>query len=600
MAEVYINSKFVGNVDDPIKFIDSFREQRRSNKIDAVVNVHYDNEKDTVHLDTTSGRLRRPLIVVKNSKSLLTKDVIEKLKKNEMSWEDLVSKGIIEYLDAAEEENSFVAIDEEELTNEHTHIEVAPYDLFGIAASLVPFANYSSPTRILLGTKNMRFAQGVYSSNYHIRYDVNISVLETPQNPIVRTITNDLSGYAKHPSGQNFTIAVMQHEGYNMEDAIVMNRASIERGLGKSFFFRPYDAEEIRYPGGLVDEITIPNKDTKDYRTENDYRLLEDDGIIYPGANVSENDVVVGKISPPRFLSGADEYNFAVNIKRDSSVALKHGQKGVVDQVIITENSEGNRLIRIKVRDVRIPEVGDKFTSRHGQKGIVGMIVPQEDMPFSSNGIVPDLIFSPHSLPSRMTLSHMLELLAGKVGALAGRAIDATTFECESADDLRDSLRELGFKDDGTEVFYDGKTGKMHTAKIFVGNMFYEKLVHMVSNKAQARSRGPIQLLTRQPTEGKAKEGGLRLGEMEQEAFVAHGAALLLKERFSSDMTKVPICSKCGIISVENRYTNKLVCPVCDSSNDIDYVEIAYAFKLVLEELESLGIRPELKLKTKF
>jgi len=600
MTEVYMNSKYIGNVDDPIKFIDSFREQRRSNKIDSVVNVHYDDEKDNVIIDTTSGRLRRPLIVIKNGKSSLTKEIIEKLKKDELKWSDLVNKGIVEYLDAAEEENALVALSEDEITPEHTHIEVAPYDLFGIAACLVPFANYSPPAKILVGTKNQRFALGVYSSNYHSRYDVNISVLETPQNPIVKTVMNDLSGYSKHPSGQNFTIAVMQHEGYNMEDAVILNKASIERGLSRSFFFRPYDAEEIRYPGGLVDEVTIPNKDTKDYRTEHDYRLLEDDGIVYPGADVTESDVVVGKISPPRFLSGADEYNFAVNIKRDSSVSLKHGETGVVDQVIITENSEGNRLIRVKVRDVRIPEVGDKFTSRHGQKGVVGLIVPQEDMPFSANGITPDLIFSPHSLPSRMTLSHMLELLAGKVGALSARQIDATTFECESEEDLRKSLLQLGFRDDGTEIFYDGKTGKQHRAKIFVGSIYYEKLVHMVSNKAQARSRGPIQLLTRQPTEGKAKEGGLRLGEMEQQTFVAHGAALLLKERFSSDMTKVPVCNKCGIISVENRYTNKLVCPVCDSSNDIDYVEVAYAFKLVLEELESLGIRPRLKLKNKF
>jgi DNA-directed RNA polymerase beta subunit len=315
---------------------------------------------------------------------------------------------------------------------------------------------------------------------------------------------------------------------------------------------------------------------------------------------VSEGDVIIGKTSPPRFLSSMEEYTLASSTRRESSVALKHGERGVIDFVLLTENEEGNRLIEVRVRDERIPEIGDKFTSRHGQKGVIGLIVPQEDMPFSSSGIVPDLIFSPHGLPSRMTISHMIELIAGKVGCLAGRYINGTTFDSEPEERLRNELRQLGFRENGTEIFYNGETGKQFIAEIYVGNMYYLKLKHMVANKIHSRARGPIQLLTRQPTEGRAKEGGLRLGEMEKDTFVAHGAAMLLKERFDADRTIVPVCESCGIIAVNDEYKNKKFCPICGENVEISEIEISYAFKLMLDEFKSLGIYPKLVLEEKY
>lgn len=266
----------------------------------------------------------------------------------------------------------------------------------------------------------------------------------------------------------------------------------------------------------------------------------------------------------------------------------------------MTENVEGNKFVQVRIRDNRIPEIGDKFTSRHGQKGVVGLIVPLADMPFTASGVTPDLIFSPHGIPTRMTINHLIELLSGKVGALDGRYINGTSYSSETEEDLRKNLLDLGFRENGSETMYNGITGKQYQAKIYVGNQFYLKLKHLVANKLHSRARGPIQLLTRQPTEGRAKEGGLRLGEMEKDTFVAHGASLLLKERFDADKTVLPICESCGMVAVYNSFKKMAYCPVCGDNVEINNVEISYAFKLILDEFKSLGIYPKLELVSKY
>jgi DNA-directed RNA polymerase subunit B' len=430
--------------------------------------------------------------------------------------------------------------------------------------------------------------------------DMDISLLYYPQIPLVKTIMHDLSNYDKHPSGQNVTIAVLSYEGYNMEDAIVVNKGSIDRGLGRSTYFRPVVTEQLRYSGGLIDEIAVPDKDVKGYKSEHDYRFLEDDGIVFPEAVVGEGDVIIGKTSPPRFLSSLDEYNLANSARRESSMNLKHGEEGIVDFVIMTENEEGNKLVQVRIRDPRIPEIGDKFTSRHGQKGVIGLIIPEADVPFTATGIKPDIIFGPHGLPSRMTVSHLIEMLGGKVGAMEGRYIDSTLFDGENEADLRATLKRFGFRENGTETMYNAVTGDIFKAKIMVGNMYYMRLKHMVANKIHSRARGPIQLLTRQPTEGRAKEGGLRLGEMEKDTFIAHGASLLLKERFDSDKTTVPVCDNCGLIAIYDGHKQRSYCTLCGEGVDVSIVELSYAFKLMLDELKSLGIYPKLLLESKY
>ena len=426
------------------------------------------------------------------------------------------------------------------------------------------------------------------------------NLLHYSQFPLVKTKLHDVTDYNEHPSGQNMVVAVMCYDGYNMEDGVILNKGSVERGMARSSYFRPVSAEELRYSGGLIDEVSIPDKDVKGYRSEADYKFLEGDGIISPESKVDEGDVIIGRTSPPRFLSSLDEYNLSAAIRRESSISLKHGERGIADFVVITENEEGNKLVQVRLREERIPEIGDKFTSRHGQKGVTGILVPPADIPFSASGITPDLIFTPHGVSSRMTVSHLLELIGAKMAALAGRFVDSTLFEAESEKDIRAELLKLGFREDGTEVFYNGKTGKQMLAKVYVGNMYYLRLRHMVANKMQSRARGPIQLLTRQPTEGKAKEGGLRLGEMEKDVFIAHGASLLLKERFDSDKAILPVCEKCGLVAVEDQYKGRKYCLMCGEDINVSYVEMSYAFKLLLDEIRSLTIYPRLNLVNKY
>ncbi|MDP7323866.1 MAG: DNA-directed RNA polymerase subunit B [Candidatus Woesearchaeota archaeon] len=600
MTEIYLRGKFIGTVDNADDFVKQIKQERRKGVISKNLNVYLDKANDEVHVDAAGGRARRPLIIVKDGIPLLTEKHIKQLESNEITWSDLVDQGIIEYLDAAEEENALISFDAKQLTPENTHMEITPTAMLGLTTSLVPFGNFNPSARLNAGSKNQKQALGFYASNFSVRLDMDVNILHYPQVPVVKTMMHDISSYEKHPAGQNVIVAVMSYKGYNMEDAIVLNQGSIDRGLGRSSYYRPSVAEELRYSGGLMDSITIPDKDIKGYKSEKDYRLLEGDGIIFPEAKVNEDDVIIGKTSPPRFLSGLDEYNLASSTRRESSVSLRHGEKGVVDFILITENEEGNKLVQVRIRDQRIPEIGDKFTSRHGQKGIIGMIVPHSDMPFTSTGVVPDILFSPHSIPSRMTVAHLLELVAGKTGSLAGRPINGTTFDSEAEDAIREELLSLGFREDGSETMFDGATGQKYGAKIYIGNMYYMKLKHMVANKLHSRARGPIQLLTRQPTEGRAKEGGLRLGEMEKDTFVAHGASLLLKERFDSDKTVIPVSEETGLMGFYDGYHDKRLEPVSSENADVNDIEISYAFKLMLDEFKSLGLYPKLILKNKY
>jgi DNA-directed RNA polymerase subunit B len=598
-TEVYLNGKYAGEVEHKDDFLKHIRAERRKGTAESM-NVMYDEALDQIHVESGHGRLRRPLIIVKDGIPTLTEKHIKQLQKGEISWNDLLEQGVVEYLDAAEEENALVAFNESDLTPDHTHLEISPLAMLGLTASLMPYANYCHAPRVIINARNLRQSIGLYTANYHVRMDMDVNMLHYPQTPIVKSVTHDLAHYDKHASGQNIVVAVMSYRGYNMEDAIIINKGSIERGFGRSTYFRPAATEELRYSGGLMDNISIPDKEVKGYKSEKDYRLLEEDGIVFPEAKVKEEDVIIGKSSPPRFLSSLEEYSLAGNVRRESSVALRHGEEGIVDFVLVTENEEGNKLIQVRLRDPRIPEIGDKFTSRHGQKGVVGLIIPSSDMPFTASGHVPDLIFSPHSIPSRMTFSHLIELVGSKAGAMAGRYIDGTAFDAEPEEALRKELLQMGFRENGVETMYNGLTGEQFQAKIYVGPMYYLRLKHMVANKIQSRARGPIQLLTRQPTEGRAKEGGLRFGEMEKDTLVAHGASLLLKERFDSDKTVVPVCENCGIIAIYDPYKNKRYCPICGENTEVNDIEISYAFKLILDEFKSMGIYPKLMLKSKY
>jgi len=535
------------------------------------------------------------LIVVEHGASKLKDEHLVLLEQGSLNWRELIKEGVVEYIDAAEEEDAFVAQTPEQVSDKNTHLEIDPVAIFGLVTSLVPFANHDQASRLLRGSKTLRQSLGIYAANYLVRMDTNSSVLHYPQNPLVKSFVFDT--LKLYPAGQNIVVAVMPYEGYNLEDATILNRASVERGMGRSTYFKPYESVEFNYAGGLKDEITIPEKDVSGYRTEASYRFLEDDGIVYPEAQLSSSEVIIGKTTPPKFLSEAR--NLSIQSKKEGSVAIKQGESGIVDSVFITTDSEGNKIARVRIRDHRLPEPGDKFSTPHGQKGVVGLLADPKDIPFTNKGVKPDLIFNPHGIPSRMTVGYMIEVLAGKVGAITGRFIDGTPFTGAKVEDLEKQLTHMGFSFDGKEEMYDGVTGRKMDARIYVGNMYYLKLVHMVKNKLQARASGKVTLLTRQPVEGRARGGALRLGEMEQQALVAHGASLLLKERYDSDKTVIHICSSCGNIGIKDGIRNKIYCPIC-GGNDIEPIEVAYAFKLLVEELLGLHILTSFELKNKY
>src|SRR3990172_1603976 len=593
--EVFFNGIFIGSVKDHLDFVKRAREMRRERKLPYQLNIKDDESFQNVIISTEPGRVLRPVIIIENGTSRLKNEYLVQLENGEMKWDNLLEKGIIEYLDAGEEENALVALYEEEVTPEHTHLEIDATDVFGVVTSLVPYGNHDQSSRLNRGSKTQKQALGLYAANYLTRIDTDVSILQYPQKPIVRTFVYDTLKI--YPAGQNLTVAIMTYEGYNMEDALVFNKGSLDRGVGRSFYFRPYSAVEMNYAGGLKDEIAIPEKDASGYKMEALYKHLEDDGIIYPEANAEEGEVLIGKMSPPKFLSEARE--ISVKTKKEASVVMRQEERGTVDSVFIAEDSEGNKIVHVKTRDQRVPEIGDKFATSHGQKGVIGAIIPEEDVPFTSIVVRPDVMFNPHGLPSRMTVGYLLELLAGKVGAAKGDVMDGTSFSGESKKDLEAQLKERGFRYDGKETMYNGVSGKRMGVKIFVGNLYYLKLKYMVSNKIHGRAAGKIALLTRQPIEGRSRGGALRLGEMEQQALVAHGASLLLKERYDSDKVVLHVCTKCGALAIEDNIRNKTVCPLCNSE-DVEAVEVSYAFKLLIEELQGLHIHTNFGLKNKY
>jgi DNA-directed RNA polymerase subunit B' len=589
--DVYFNEVFVGQCPNGKSFVDNFKKSRRSGDISSDLNIRFDEPIDSIYIEGSPGRVRRPVVAVEKGKALLTDEVVAKITSGELGYDDLVASGVIEYIDALEEEDCLVAMYTSELTDEHTHVELSPILMFGLNTGTVPFSNYDEPGRLMRGQKTIKQAVGTYTLNFLNRKETDRNVLINPQKPLVGTFTYDLLGFETHPAGQNLTVAIMSFEGYNMEDGIILNESSIQRGMQRSFYYKVHNTSEVKYPGGLQDRIGVPNSEIKGYRMEEDYRYIEDDGIVYLGQHVGAGDVIIGKIAPPRFIEEIEGFGQMVNLNIDASLALREGEAGVVSSIYVIENASGDKETNVLLRDQRMPIVGDKFASRHGQKGVIGGVIAGSDLPVTENGTTPDLIFSPHSIPGRKTVSHVMEVLAGKVAALSGEFIDANPFDGQSEDELREQLAEYGLNSSGTEVMYDPITGKKMEVEVYVGSLYYLRLSHQVANKIQARGTGPVQLLTRQPAEGRMRGGGLKLGEMEKDALLSHGSALLLKERFSSDQTTALICSECGYLGDPYLFNYKSKCPICNTTT-FNEVEIAYAFKLLMNELKSLGVNP--------
>jgi len=677
-SRIHVNGDIFGLHKRPQKLVSQFKRRRRSGRIRPEVSIRHDLENRDVFINTDRGRMLRPLLIIDHGSLQITKMHLEGLNSGEITFSDLVSGGVVEWVDAEEEEDLLIAPRPFDLpahspknnrpinpanvewTNlgEHgishanvsaevkmpngavktekfkvplnyyqenldvlkrkekkdntvlvyTHVEIDPQLIMGVCASLVPYPEHNSTPRVTGGTAMVKQSLGVASANFRLRPDTRAHVMHYPQRSIVGTRAMTSTKFDQRPGGQNYVVAIVSHHGYNMQDAVIMNRASVERALGRSAFIRTYNAENKRFPGGQEERIEVPGTgldEIKGLKSWDAYSHLERDGLPVPEIELTSQEggrgILVGKTSPPRFLEESHGAFLQAQERRESSMMVRHGEQGWVDNIFVTESLDSGRLVRITLRTNKIPELGDKFASRHGQKGIIGRLVEQEDMPFTEDGVIPDLLINPHAIPSRMTVAHVLEMIGGKVGSMEGRRIDGTAFTGEKEESLRSGLLRNGLRHTGRESMINGETGESFPVETFVGVIYYQRLHHLVSSKLHARSRGRVQILTRQPTEGRARQGGLRFGEMERDCLISHGASMVIKDRLldESDGWNLMVCNtpRCGHIAYYDWKRRTTICPVCGDRSDVHSVQTSYAFKLLLDEMKSLGVAMRLELE---
>jgi len=606
-TRIFVDGRLIGYFKDGNQLAESLRELRRNSKIHPHVGISFhksDIEGATkrLYVNCNAGRVLRPLIIIKDNRSLLTQELIEKVSKKLLSWNDLLRMGVLELIDANEEENCYVTLDEKDTKN-HTHLEVFPPSILGAGASIIPYPEHNQSPRntyeSAMAKQSLGFSTPMMNTSTYVRQHLMLY----PQTPMVNTKAMKLLGLEDRPAGQNCIVAVLPFDGYNIEDAIVLSQPSVDRGLGRTFFFRVYDAEAKQYPGGMRDSFEIPNAEDniRGYKGEKAYRLLEEDGVVASEASVKGGDILIGKTSPPRFMEEYREFESTGPYRRDTSIGVRPSETGVIDTVVMTQSNEGGKMYKIRARDMRIPEIGDKFASRHGQKGVLGILARAEDLPYTAEGISPDVLINPHAFPSRMTVGMMMESICGKAGALRGKQFDGSAFVGEKIDEVKPVMDAAGFKYSGKEIMYDGRTGKSFPVEVFIGVVYYQKLHHMVADKIHARARGQVQMLTKQPTEGRARGGGLRFGEMERDCLIAYGASMILKDRLldESDKADIFVCERCGLVAYHDVKQRKYVCRVCGDKAKVSSVSVAYAFKLLLQEMQSLNIAPRLLIEEK-
>ncbi|GER53278.1 DNA-directed RNA polymerase family protein [Striga asiatica] len=577
-TKVFVNGTWIGIHRNPELLVD----------VNTEVGIIRDIRLKELRLYTDYGRCSRPLFIVEKQKLLIKKNDILALQQRESleeyGWHDLIRKGFIEYVDTEEEETTMISMTINDLMNSRrnpddaysetfTHCEIHPSLILGVCASIIPFPDHNQSPRNTYQSAMGKQAMGIYVTNYQLRMDTLAYVLYYPQKPLVTTRAMEHLHFRQLPAGINAIVAIACYSGYNQEDSVIMNQSSIDRGFFRSLFFRSYRDEEKKMGTLVKEDFGRPSRESTLGMRHGSYDKLDDDGFAPPGTRVSGEDVIIGKTSPlPQEEAQGKSARFT---SKDHSTSLRHSETGIVDQVLLTTNADGLRFVKIRMRSVRIPQIGDKFSSRHGQKGTIGMTYTQEDMPWTMEGITPDIIVNPHAIPSRMTIGQLIECIMGKVAAHMGKEGDATPFTDVTVDNISRALHKCGYQMRGFETMYNGHTGRVLTAMIFLGPTYYQRLKHMVDDKIHSRGRGPVQILTRQPAEGRSRDGGLRFGEMERDCMIAHGAAHFLKERLfdQSDAYRVHVCENCGIMAIANLKKHSFECRGCKNKTDIVQVE---------------------------
>lgn len=607
-VKVFINGSWIGITNSPQELYSMLKDKKYQGIINVYTSIIFDCKMGEIRICNDSGRLTRPVLRVKNNNVVFTQDIIDGLKENRISWDDLLTNckikdAVLEYIDPEEQAFSLIAMKPQDLYDankpgtdtiyRYTHCEVHPSTIFGILASCIPFPEHNQSPRNCYQSAQAKQAMGVYVTNYDNRMDKTAYVLNYPARPLVDTRIMDMIHINQIPSGFTVVVAIMTHTGYNQEDSLLFNKGSIDRGLFQATIYHTEKDEDKQKING-DEEIRCkpdPTK-TKGMKFAN-YGKVNSKGVIPENTLIQNRDVIISKITPIK--ENRNDHTKVIKYE-DQSRIYRTEEETYVDKNYIDRNGDGYNFAKVRIRALRKPVIGDKFSSRAGQKGTVGNIIPEEDMPFTKEGIKPDLILNPHAIPSRMTIAQLKETVLGKTLIQLGLFGDGTSFGEFDVKTICDELLKTGFEAHGNELMYDGLTGQQMECSIFIGPVFYQRLKHMVADKQHSRSIGPMVNLTRQPAEGRSRDGGLRFGEMERDTTVAHGAARFTRERLYdvSDKYQVNICKKCGFIASYNDSLNIHKCRTCENRTDFAYVEIPYACKLLFQELITMNIAPRL------
>lgn len=578
---VSVNGVIIGSTNEPEKLYMNLKEAKQKFILNPHSSIVWNILKNEISVETDSGRVVRPLFRVQDGKL-----ISEPEKKD---WDSWVQHNI-EYIDPAESDTVLISMFPKDITKIHTHCEIHPSLMLGHMASTIPMSDHNQSPRNTYQSAMGKQAIGLYAKNYAQRIDKNGYVLCSPMRPLVETRMMNVMKIQEMPFGFNAIVAIGIYGGYNQEDSVILNKGALDRGLFRSLYYTIYKDEEHRnVASGKEEKFTKPHKENTRGFKNSSYHAIQENGMPKINSILEENDVIIGKVTNLK----ADTHGYTF---RDSSTTHKNSEKCRVDGVWQDKNSDGYPFIKTRVVSERIPEIGDKFSSRHGQKGTCGIILPEEDMPMTAGGLRPDVIMNPHAVPSRMTIAQLMETMFGKVCTDTGNMGDGTPYTHLKIEDLREHMLKLGMHPYGNEILYNGQTGEMMEAEIFMGPTFYQRLKHMVVDKMHSRNKGPIVSLTRQPCEGRARDGGLRVGEMERDCMLSHGTAMFTKERLMdvSDPFSTGFCKNCGVLAVVNREASLYECGTCGVQTEFEMKTIPYAMKLWTQELEAMHIVPRL------
>ena len=606
-VKVFINGAWIGIAKDPIDLFRNLKQKKYSGIMNIYTSVVFDYRNKEIKVCNDAGRLTRPVLRVSQGNNLIiTNNIISDIRRGELKWQDLLTNiklndSIIEYIDPLEQNFSLISMTPKKLASQdpnlyrYTHCEIHPSTIFGILASCIPFPEHNQSPRNTYQCAMGKQAMGVYVTNYDQRMDKTAYVLSYPGRPLVDTRVMNMIKLNDIPSGMPVIVAIMTHSGYNQEDSILFNQGSLNRGLFQATIYHTEKDEDKKIHGDEEIRCRPDPTKTKGMKFGN-YNKINSQGVMEENSLIENRDIIISKMVP---IKEARNDHTKVIKYEDQSRTFRTHEETYVDKNYIERNGDGYNFCKVRTRTLRQPVIGDKFSSRHGQKGTIGNIIPEANMPFTKDGLKPDIIINPHAIPSRMTIAQLKETLLGKVLLELGLFGDGTSFVELDIKDISKELTKNKFECHGNELLYNGLTGEQIETSIFMGPCFYQRLKHMVNDKAHSRSIGPMVNLTRQPAEGRSRDGGLRFGEMERDCMISHGASRFTKGRIydASDKFEVHACCKCGMIAAFNDKTHIHYCRTCDNRIDFARVKLPYACKLLFQELITMNVAPRLLTK---